>query len=96
MAINKVDVSPGTVSKKTQTRVSKNGKDKVQWDIPSGGTDFDWLVVFPDESPFTEYFFHKGNKVTSESVVPVDPNKQYKYILYLNAAFYCDPTIVIV
>ena len=92
MANKKVDVDLNLTPNFT-TSISKGNNDKITWDAPNGAGG--WLVVFHDESPFDEYFFHHGNKQSNTIVVDADPNKKYKYTVYLNAAFHVDPNVVI-
>ena len=76
------------------TKLTKSNGDKIDWGAPGG---VDWLVVFDDETPFNKYFFHKGDADSgpiAEDANP-DPDKKYKYTIYVNAALHMDPNVVI-
>jgi hypothetical protein len=82
-------VSHGSVKvDKDKVDLSISGKDHMKWKSKE-----DWLVVFPDGSPFEDWFFHQGNS-NSGPIREGAEEREYKYIVAINGAL-LDPGVVI-
>ncbi len=80
-----VSPDPAPISKKLEV---------AHWKTKPPGKDF--LVIFEGDSPFDEWYFHRGRSTSKKTVVNADPSTTYKYTVFTaRGAHKYDPGIII-